>query len=186
MLAEYDFQIKTLYLSYANKIRFKSNSISNFFCGSNNIFVNRYVACKKILNNFNNESSLVYMYSTSKNKNIFEYCSLNDIWKLEKINKANICLKIFDNYDTKRNLISSDIIDFLFGFLFLIEKRFIDLKSKNKEKEKLNQKDDKEDEELFLVNEDIVIDYITEILEIIFSFPEIIIKEYFNDKYVLK
>ena len=186
MLAEYDFQIKTLYLSYANKIRFKSNLISNFFCGSNNIFVNRYVACKKILNNFNNESSLIYMYSTSKNKNIFEYCSLNDIWKLEKINKANICLKIFDNYDTKRNLISSDIIDFLFGFLFLIEKRFIGLKRKNKEKEKLNQKDDKEEEELYLVNEDIVIDYITEILEIIFNFPQIIIKEYFNDKNVLK
>ena len=105
-------------LSYAQSIYNKETSIKDFLISGKSLFINRYLSCKILVNNFNAENPYAYMYMISKNNNINEFCSLNEIWELEKINKLNISYKLFDNFDIKDNLIQPYIIDLLFGFFF--------------------------------------------------------------------
>ena len=105
------------------------------------------------------------------------------MWELQKINKSNIVSKLFCNYNTINNLNSSYIIDFLFGFFFLIEKRFNELKNKAEDN---CGKDNESKLNISSEDENIIIDYISEIIDVIFLFPSEIIQEYFSENNILK
>jgi hypothetical protein len=86
-----------------------------------------------------------------------------------------------------------ETIDFFFGFFFLLEKKLHEIKTKNKEKEELNNEQQDEQEEMglglygdYLINGDILLEYISEIFEIVFLFPIIIIEKYFLGDNILK
>ena len=193
VITEMNFLFRNIYLPQANVIKNRINEINSFFCLSNNIFINRYIICKKVLNNFNIDSPMTNMYIISKNKNINEFCALNGIWELENINKLNICSKINDNFNTKINLMTFHMIDFFFGFFFLIEKKIYELKIKNKEaEEKINEQQD-EQEEIglglygdYFANGDVILEYILKIMEIIFLFPCMTLEKYFFGENIFK
>ena len=186
LIAEVDFQTRKTKISCTQKIVNKKKEKNFFLNSNNNIFINRYLSCKKNINNFNQQTPITYMYMLSKNNNIHEFCSLNKIWKLEEINKSYIESKLFDNYYTKMNLFAPAVIDFMLGFFFLIERRFIELKNINKENG--GQMNEREEEDIDLTNEDedIILFHILEMFEIIFLFPEDILKEYFKETGLLK
>ena len=193
VITEMNLVFRNIYLSQAKNIKNRISEINTFFCLSNNIFINRYIICKKVLNNFNIDSPMTDMYIISKNKNINEFCALNGIWELENINKLNVCSKINDNFNTKINLMTLHMIDFFFGFFFLIEKKIYELKLKNKEsEEKINEQQD-EQEEIglglygdYFANGDVILEYILEIMEIIFLFPCMTLEKYFFGENILK
>ena len=193
VITEMNFQPRKIYLSQAKYIKNRINEISNFFYLPNNIFINRYISYKKVLNIFNIESPITTMYTISKNNNINEFCSLNAIWDLENINKNYIRSKLNNDFDINRNLMTFETIDFFFGFFFLLEKKLHEIKTKNKEKEELNNEQQDEQEEMglglygdYLINGDILLEYISEIFEIVFLFPIIIIEKYFLGDNILK
>ena len=194
IIADIDFKTENINLISAKNLRNKMTSKNFFNFSTANASWNRYLAYLSFFYIFNSESDSGNLYIISKNKNINEFISFNNLCELEKINKQNLCSKIFDNYNTGSNLINAYIIDFLLGFIFLMEKRFNELK--NKEEKKQEKKESNEEEELevgmalygemMLNNEEIVLDYILEILEIIFLFPIRIIINYFIDKNIIK
>ena len=189
VITEIDFNTKNMNLSYAQSIYNKETSIKDFLISGKSLFINRYLSCKILVNNFNAENPYAYMYMISKNNNINEFCALNEIWELEKINKLNISYKLFDNFDIKDNLIQPYIIDFLFGFFFLIERRYSEIKYKFKENEKVTDEQIKEhndNNEIYFTNEDILMDYFLVIFKIIFSFPKKELEEYFSENNILK
>ena len=76
-------------------------------------------------------------------------------------------------------------MDFLIGFFFLLEKKIDEIKNKDNKIE-YNEKNNKEDESIsdlygdtYLVNEDLIIDYILEIFEILMLIPGEIHENYF-------
>ena len=185
VLSEIEFQNQNMSILYCQNIPNRINPINNFFLLDNVATINRYISCKKFVNNFKTITPNKYIYLIAKNNNICEFCSLNEMWELEKINKQNINSKLFDNFYTKTNLIQPYIIDFLFGFFFLIERRYNELKKQNKENNE--QKEEEETKrEIYFTNEDMVLDYILEIFGIIFLFPGRVIEKYFNEINVLK
>ena len=191
VITEIDFNTKNMNLSYSQSIFNEEKTINNFLFSGKSIFMSRYryISCKKLVNNFDIENPFTYMYVLSKNNNISEFCSLNEIWELEKINKLNICYKLFDNFDTKDNLIHYYILDFLFGFFFLIERRYNEIKYKIQEKEKVtNEQNNEQDDnnEIYFTNEDILIDYFLIILKIIFLFPKKELEGYFSENNITK
>ena len=193
VITEMNFLFRNIHISQATSIKNRINEINSLFCLSNNIFTNRYILCKKVLNNFNIDSPITDMYIISKNKNINEFCSLNGFWELENINKSNIGSKTNDDFNTKLNMFTFQMIDFFFGFFFLIEKKLYELKVKNKEaEEKINEQQDEQVEiglglyGDYFANGDIILEYILEIMEIIFLFPRITLEKYFVDKNMLK
>ena len=192
VITEMNFLFRNIYLSQAKNIKNRINEINSFLCLSNNIFFNRYIIHKKVLNNFNIDSPMTDMYIISKNKNLDEFCALNGIWELENINKSNVCSKINNNFNTKINLMNFNMLDFFFGFFFLVEKKIYELKLKNKEtEEKINEQDEQEDIGLglygdYFANGDIILEYILQIMEIIFLFPCMTLEKYFFGKNILK
>ena len=182
IISEIDFQNENTNISLFKNKNNKLEEINDFFHSNNENCSKKYISYKKIFNCFNLETSENYIYMISKNDNISEFCALNAIWELEKINKSNIASKLFDNYNIKDNLNLSSTIDFLFGFFFLIEKRFNELRDISKEN--CNQQECG----LILTYEDknMIIEYISKILEIIFFYPREILKDYFSENNILK
>ena len=149
VLSEIEFQNQNMSILYCQNIPNRINPINNFFLLDNVATINRYISCKKFVNNFKTTTPNKYIYLIAKNNNICEFCSLNEMWELEKINKQNINSKLFDNFYTKTNLIQPYIIDFLFGFFFLIERRYNELKKKIKKI--MNKKKKKRQREKFIL-----------------------------------
>ena len=174
IIAEIDFQNKNIELIYSKEIKNKSGETKKYFLANNNIFINQYIPYIRTSFFLNDDLRDCSLYMISRNKNIYEYYSLNNFCELERLNKSKICSKIYDNYDININVCNNYVFDFLIGFLFLIEKRFNDLK--NNEDIEENKKDD---EGLgfslygnsYLTNEEIVIEYILELFEIIINIP---------------
>ena len=185
LISEIDFQNKNINLTYSKEIKNTMREIYKFFFTNNKIFINKYISYIETSNLFNDDARNTYLYMISKNKNVYEFYSLNYFCDLEKLNKLKICSKIYDNYDIIASFCNIYIFDFLIGFLYLIEKRFDELK--NKENDEIDDNKNKEDEgvlstlygETYLVNEDIINDYILEIFEIIMLIPDENIKKYF-------
>ena len=195
VITEMNFESKYMHLLKAKDIKNRLIELNKFFYLLTNVFINRYISSIKVLNNCNADCPITYMYIISKNNNINDFCALNAFWELENINKFNLNSKLFDNYNLKKNCVETNFIDFFFGFLFLIEKRFDDIKNKKKEKEgKFYEIDDNDNEEVgmelygetYLTNDNIVLEYILEIFEIIFLSPPLILEKYFNEKNILK
>ena len=181
IIIEIDFRNRDMDLTYSNVLN-KSKEIKKFIANSNNNYVNRYISYIENNNSFNDISRISVLYMISKNESISDYYSLNNICELEKMSKSIICSKLFNDYDIIFNLCNNNIIDFLLGFLFLIEKRFNELKNKNDE----NDNDNNNEEEVvtlygnnLLINEEIIIEYILIIFEIIMLIPSQTIKNYF-------
>ena len=174
IIAEIDFQNKNIDLIYSKEIKNKGGDTQKYFLTNNNIFINQYIPYIKTSFFLNDDLRDYSLYMISRNKNIDEYYSLNNICELERLNKSKICSKIYDNYDINISVCNNYVFDFLFGFFFLIEKRFNELK--NNEDIEENKKDD---EGLgfslygnsYLANEEIVIEYILELFEIIINIP---------------
>jgi len=180
IIIEIDFRNKDINLIYSNVLN-KNKEIRKFITNSNNNYVNRYISYIENNNSFNDSSRISVLYMISKNESISDYYSLNNICELEKMSKSIICSKLFNDYDIIFSLCNNNIIDFLLGFLFLIEKRFNELKNKDDE----NDNDNNEEEVVtlysnnLLINEEIVIEYILIIFEIIMLIPSQTIKNYF-------
>ena len=187
IISEIDFQNKNINITYSKKIKNKITDIKYFFSNSfKNFNINQYISYIETYNSFNDDVRTSTLYMISKNKNIYEYYSLNNIFELEKINKLNISSKIFDNYNLIFNFCNVYIFDFLMGFFFLMEKRFDELKNNNSI---INENNKKENEgickalygDTYLINEEIIIDYILEIFEIMSLIPSENIKNYFYE-----
>ena len=184
VILEIDFQNKNFNLAYSKDIKNKVKEINNYYLTDKQFYINQYISYIDASNSFNDEVRSTCLYMISQNKNINEYYSLNNFCELERLNKSKISSKIFDNYDLIFSFCNIYIIDFLIGFLFLIEKRIYELKNKDKENEENNNN---EDEDIcmtlygntFIVNEDITIEYIIEIFEIILLIPSENLKNYF-------
>ena len=184
VIVEIDFQNKNINLTYSKDIKNKVKEINNYYITNKQFYLNQYISYIEASNSFNNEVRSAYLYLVSQNKNINEYYSLNNFCELERLNKSKISSKIYDNYDLIFSFCNIYIIDFLIGFLFLIEKKIYELKNKDKENEENNKKEDEDIcmtlyGDTFIVNEDIAIDYIIEIFEILLLIPGDNIKNYF-------
>ena len=185
VITEVDFQSTNMTVTISEEINNKTEELKFFLYSSTNYFLNRYISRKKNINNFNSNTPNTYMYLISRNCNINEFCSLNGIWELENINKSHISSILFENYNIKINLILPYVLDFLFGFFFLIERRFNELKTNKKETEEQNETNNGEID-LSKENEDILLEHIFEILDIILLFPEHVLREYFSENNILK
>ena len=189
IITEINFENKNINLTYSKEIKNSMKDILKFFITNNKIFINKYISYIETSNLFNDDLRNLYLYMISKNKNIYEFYSLNYFCDLEKLNKPKICSNIYDNYDIIISFCSIYIFDFLIGFLYLIEKRFDKLKNKDKDNDINNDENNnnKEDEGVlttlygnsYLVNEDIINDYILEIFEIMMLIPSKNIINYF-------
>ena len=186
IISEIDFQNENNIISLSKTICNKVAEINHFFYLENYILANRYISCKRICNNLNLELPESFIYMISKNNNLGEFCSLNSMWELQKINKSNIESKLFDNYNTKNSLNVAYIIDFLFGFFFLIEKRLNELKNQAKDNNGQNNEQIECNLNISNENENTIIDYISEILDFIFLFPPDTILEYFSENNIFK
>ena len=181
IIVEIDFRNKDMDLCYSSVLN-KNKEIKKFIINSNNNYVNKYISFIEKNNTFNDISKTPVLYMISKNENISDYYSLNNICELEKMSKSIICSKLLNDYDIIFNLCNNNIVDFLLGFLFLIEKKFNELK--NKEDERDNDKNNNEEViplygNNLLINEEKVIEYILIIFEIIMLIPSQEIKNYF-------
>ena len=186
IITEIDFQNKNINLIYSKELKKrKVSDINRFFSTNNKLFINQCISYIGTSNPFNDDARNTNLYMISKNKNINEYYSINNFCELERLNKSNINSKIFDNYDLIFNFCNIYIMDFLIGFFFLLEKKIDEIKNKDNKIE-YNEKNNKEDESIsdlygdtYLVNEDLIIDYILEIFEILMLIPGEIHENYF-------
>ena len=87
VVAEIDFQNMNMDLLYSQEIPVKSVQKNLLFSSEKGPSVNKYISCKRLVNNFKVQNPVNYMYLIANNNNICEFCSLNEIWVLEKINK---------------------------------------------------------------------------------------------------
>ena len=155
IIAEIDFQNKNIELIDSNETKTNIKDEKGISAISHYI---PYIKNTVLLNEDINDS---YLFMISNNRNVYEYYSLNNLCELEKINKSAISSKIFDNYDINISLCNDYIFDFLIGFLFLIEKRFSELRNNEVNKNMYGG----------LINEEIASEYILIIFEIIMLIP---------------
>ena len=181
IIAENDFQNKNINIVYSDEIKkSKLIDINKYIFKNNSLFVNKFIPIIQTSNAFNENARTASLYMLSRNSNIHEYYSLNHFCELEHINKLNISSRIFDNYDIIFNFCNKYVFDFLIGFLFIIEKRFDELKNKEEDENKVN-KDTLITlyEDNSLIDEDTIIEYILEIFDIMVHIPSKNIRNHF-------
>ena len=176
VILEFDFQNKNINITNLKELQNKMKY------GDNLTYKNKYISYIENSNFLSDGIRNIYLYMISKNPNIYEYYSLNNFCELDRLNKSKISSEIFDDYDLVLNFCNIYIFDLLIGFLFLIEKRFNDLKNKDIDNEKSKKKETMCAilyGENFILNNDIIIEYIQEIFEILSLIPSENIKNYF-------
>ena len=196
IIADINFKNKNINIIKSDKIQNEFNSLDEFIF--NNKINNKYISYFNIynpsnINTINSCYTKVYLFSLINN--IEEYYSLNNSNKriIYNINHKYIQDNIFDNYNISFSACNYYFIDYLFSFIFDIEKRRKNLNQNNEEYSNdgniINEIKTETTINTPLLQDSFITDFILLIFEIIVELPEKDIIDYFlykNDIFSIK